>query len=100
MKQQAARAPADGWIVGFGYQPRQMKDGRTPTIEELDGVAADRPLDARRVEAIRRNGPDRFARAQERIVDRDVVPPGVGVEGGQAQVDKFGKRNVFSDTSF
>jgi predicted amidohydrolase YtcJ len=44
MKQQAARAPADGWIVGFGYQPRQMKDGRTPTIEELDGVAADRPV--------------------------------------------------------
>ena len=44
MKKQAARAPADGWIVGFGYQPRQMKEGRTPTIEELDAVAADRPV--------------------------------------------------------
>jgi predicted amidohydrolase YtcJ len=44
MKKQAARTPADGWIVGFGYQPRQMKEGRTPTIEELDAVAADRPV--------------------------------------------------------
>jgi predicted amidohydrolase YtcJ len=44
MKKQAARAPADGWIVGFGYQPRQMKEGRTPTIEELDEVAPDRPV--------------------------------------------------------
>ena len=44
MKKQVARTPADGWIVGFGYQPRQMKEGRTPTIEELDAVAADRPV--------------------------------------------------------
>jgi predicted amidohydrolase YtcJ len=44
MKKQAERTPADGWIVGFGYQPRQMKEGRTPTIEELDTVAADRPV--------------------------------------------------------
>jgi predicted amidohydrolase YtcJ len=44
MKKQVDRTPPDGWIVGFGYQPRQMKEGRTPTIEELDGVAADRPV--------------------------------------------------------
>ena len=44
MKKQAERTPAGAWIVGFGYQPRQMKEHRTPTIEELDGVAADRPV--------------------------------------------------------
>jgi predicted amidohydrolase YtcJ len=44
MKTQAARTPPGAWIVGFGYQPRQMKENRTPTIEELDGVAADRPV--------------------------------------------------------
>jgi len=44
MKKQAERTPAGGWIVGFGYQPRQMKEGRTPTIEELDQVSADRPV--------------------------------------------------------
>ncbi len=44
MKKQVERTPADGWIVGFGYQPRQMKEGRTPTIEELDQVSADRPV--------------------------------------------------------
>ena len=44
MKKQAERTPAGAWIVGFGYQPRQMKENRTPTIEELDGVATDRPV--------------------------------------------------------
>jgi len=44
MKTQAERTPPGAWIVGFGYQPRQMKENRTPTIEELDGVAVDRPV--------------------------------------------------------
>jgi predicted amidohydrolase YtcJ len=44
MRKQAERTPAGAWIVGFGYQPRQMKENRAPTIEELDGVAADRPV--------------------------------------------------------
>ncbi len=44
MKKQAERTPAGSWIVGFGYQPRQMQEGRTPTREELDGVSADRPV--------------------------------------------------------
>ena len=44
MKKQVERTPPGGWIVGFGYQPRQMKEGRTPTIEELDSVSADRPV--------------------------------------------------------
>jgi hypothetical protein len=44
MKKQAERTPAGAWIVGFGYQPRQMQENRAPTIEELNGVAADRPV--------------------------------------------------------
>ena len=44
MKKQAERTPADGWIVGFGYQARAMKEGRPPTVEELDTVSADRPV--------------------------------------------------------
>jgi predicted amidohydrolase YtcJ len=44
MKKQAERTPAGAWIVGFGYQPRQMREARTPTIAELDSVAADRPV--------------------------------------------------------
>ncbi|RLS83683.1 MAG: amidohydrolase [Planctomycetota bacterium] len=44
MRRQAERTPAGAWIVGFGYQPRQMKENRAPTIEELNGVAADRPV--------------------------------------------------------
>jgi len=44
MKKQAAQTPADGWIVGFGYQARALKEGRTPTSEELDQVSADRPV--------------------------------------------------------
>ena len=44
MRKHAERTPAGAWIVGFGYQPRQMKENRAPTIEELDGVAADRPV--------------------------------------------------------
>jgi hypothetical protein len=44
MKQQIERTPADGWIVGFGYQVRQMKEGRPPTIEELNTISSDRPV--------------------------------------------------------
>jgi predicted amidohydrolase YtcJ len=44
MRKQAARTPADGWIVGFGYQARQLAEGRTPTAAELDRVSADRPV--------------------------------------------------------
>ena len=44
MKKQVKRTPADGWIVGFGYQARGMKEGRPPTVEELDTISADRPV--------------------------------------------------------
>jgi predicted amidohydrolase YtcJ len=44
MKKQVERTPADGWIVGFGYQARGLKEGRAPTSEELDQVSADRPV--------------------------------------------------------
>ena len=44
MRQQAERTPADGWIVGFGYQARALEEGRPPTSEELDRISADRPV--------------------------------------------------------
>ena len=44
MQKQVERTPADGWIVGFGYQARGMKEGRPPTSEELDQISADRPV--------------------------------------------------------
>ena len=44
MKKQVKRTPADGWIVGFGYQARGMKEGRPPTVEDLDTISADRPV--------------------------------------------------------
>ena len=44
MRKQAERTPADAWIVGFGYQARQLAEGRPPTAEELDRVSADRPV--------------------------------------------------------
>jgi predicted amidohydrolase YtcJ len=44
MKKQVERTPKGAWIVGFGYQPRGMKEGRPPTIEELDQISKDVPL--------------------------------------------------------
>ena len=44
MKKQVAQTPADGWIVGFGYQARALAEGRPPTSEDLDQVSADRPV--------------------------------------------------------
>jgi predicted amidohydrolase YtcJ len=44
MKKQAERTPGDGWIVGFGYVARTLKEGRPPMIEELDLVSSDRPV--------------------------------------------------------
>lgn len=44
MRKQAERTPAGGWIVGFGYQARGLKEARPPTSEELDRVSADRPV--------------------------------------------------------
>lgn len=44
LKAQAARLPADAWIVGFGYQARVLKEARTPTIDELNSVSTDRPV--------------------------------------------------------
>jgi predicted amidohydrolase YtcJ len=44
MKKQLEQTPAEGWIVGFGYQARGLKEGRAPTSEELDQVSVDRPV--------------------------------------------------------
>jgi predicted amidohydrolase YtcJ len=44
MRKQAELTPAGGWIVGFGYQARGLKEGRPPTSAELDRISADRPV--------------------------------------------------------
>jgi predicted amidohydrolase YtcJ len=44
MKKQVPLTPATGWIVGFGYQARAMKEQRPPTSQELDQISVDRPV--------------------------------------------------------
>jgi len=44
MKAHVPKVPQGAWIVGFGYGARSLKEGRAPTIEELDAVSADRPV--------------------------------------------------------
>ena len=44
MKGQADKTPDGAWIVGFGYMARKLKEGRHPTVEELDLVSTDRPV--------------------------------------------------------
>ncbi|MFO0458621.1 MAG: amidohydrolase [Burkholderiales bacterium] len=44
MKAHVPKVPEGAWIVGFGYGARSLKEGRAPTIEELDAVSADRPV--------------------------------------------------------
>ena len=44
MKHQAARVPAGGWVVGFGYQAKALKEKRVPTREELDTISRDLPV--------------------------------------------------------
>jgi predicted amidohydrolase YtcJ len=44
MRAQVGKVPQGGWIVGFGYQARNMTEKRPPTIEELDSVSKDRPV--------------------------------------------------------
>ena len=44
MKAHTPSVPEGQWIVGMGYSARVLKEGRTPTIEELDTVSTDRPV--------------------------------------------------------
>ncbi|WP_395661422.1 amidohydrolase [Aestuariivirga sp.] len=44
MKAHVDKTPDGAWIVGFGYLARSLKEGRHPTVEELDQVSADRPV--------------------------------------------------------
>lgn len=44
LKAHVAKVPEGGWIVGFGYGARGLKEGRAPTLEELDSVSPDRPV--------------------------------------------------------
>ena len=38
------KVPAGGWIVGFGYQAKQLAEKRTPSREELDQISTDVPV--------------------------------------------------------
>jgi predicted amidohydrolase YtcJ len=44
LKAHLPKVPDGAWIVGFGYGARSLKEGRAPTIEELDTVSPDRPV--------------------------------------------------------
>lgn len=44
LKTHVANVPEGSWIVGFGYQTKQMTEKRAPTIEELDQVSTTRPI--------------------------------------------------------
>jgi len=44
MKAHVGKVPDGQWIVGMGYNARALKENRTPTIEELDTISADRPV--------------------------------------------------------
>jgi predicted amidohydrolase YtcJ len=44
MKGQVEKVPAGGWIVGFGYQAKQLAEKRTPSREELDRISTEIPV--------------------------------------------------------
>jgi predicted amidohydrolase YtcJ len=44
MKAHISQVPDGQWIVGMGYSARSLKEKRTPTIEELNTVSAERPV--------------------------------------------------------
>jgi hypothetical protein len=46
MKAHVDKTPDGAWIVGFGYLARSLKEGRHPTVEELDAFLADGSGDA------------------------------------------------------
>ncbi|RPI15754.1 MAG: hypothetical protein EHM60_03665, partial [Lysobacterales bacterium] len=44
MKAHVAHVPEGAWIVGFGYQARNLTERRAPTTDELDSISKDRPV--------------------------------------------------------
>jgi len=44
LKDHTAKVPAGGWIVGFGYQAKQLAEKRTPSREELDRISTEIPV--------------------------------------------------------
>ena len=44
MASHAGKVPEGGWIVGFGYQAKQLAEKRTPTREELDRISTEIPV--------------------------------------------------------
>ena len=49
LKTHVAQVPADGWIVGWGYDDSLLAEQRHPTREDLDQVSAERPVAIRHV---------------------------------------------------
>jgi len=44
MTAHADKVPAGGWIVGFGYQAKQLAEKRTPSRAELDQISTEIPV--------------------------------------------------------
>ena len=44
MTAHADKVPAGGWIVGFGYQAKQLADKRAPSRAELDRISTEIPV--------------------------------------------------------
>ena len=44
MRAFAKEVPEGGWLVGFGYSATALKEGRHPTVEELDQISTTLPV--------------------------------------------------------
>jgi predicted amidohydrolase YtcJ len=44
VSERAARTPAGGWILGHGYHPERLQEGRHPNRHDLDVVSQNHPV--------------------------------------------------------
>ena len=44
VSERAERTPAGEWILGLGYHPERLKEGRHPNRHDLDAVSPDHPV--------------------------------------------------------